>query len=131
MLSVSVWNEYGRHSINSILYLIRCFAETYSALPHPTSCFQCLHVTLIGWLTGTMPCQRAALLIGYSQLTIIYNSHSPICNPESRWIGVIVTTYHIYSSLIASDIDDEICAEDPMETQLSTNAEQARPSKIR
>ena len=68
-----------------------------------------------------------AQFIGYSQLTIISNDRSP----GSRWIGVIVTTYHIYSSLIASDIDEEMWAEYPEETELSTHPEQARPDTLR
>ena len=102
-------------------------------------------VTLLGWLHGTIPCQRAAWIlsgttIGYSQLTIISNSRSPIRNPGSRWIGVIITTSppQFDSSRSATDIDEEMWAGYPTETELSTlyplkvffAAEQARNYRI-
>jgi len=57
-----------------------------------------LAVTEPGWLTGTMPCQRATrdfvrdCLLPYSQLTPISGGRSPIRNLGTRWMGVVFTT---------------------------------------
>ena len=68
-----------------------------------------------------------ALLIGYSQLTIISSGRSPIRNLGSRWIGVIITTSppQFDSSRIATDIDEEMWAGYLTETELSTLYPQA------
>ena len=63
-----------------------------------------------------------APLIGYSQLTIIPNGRSPIRNMGSRWTGVIINTSppQFKLSRIASDIAEEMWADDPTGTEFYT-----------